>query len=173
MGEPDAEIRPSGEDLLVLYDHALPQVYGYLAPRCGSVAVAEDLTSETFLAAANSIQRGAVERLSVAWLIGIARHKLVDHWRRQGREDARLALIAADDDPPDQWDATLDAVRAREVLARLAPQHQAVLTLRYLDDLSVREVAGLMNRGEHATEALLMRAKAAFRLAYEDGGDHG
>jgi RNA polymerase sigma-70 factor (ECF subfamily) len=173
MGEPDAEIRPSGEDLLVLYDHALPRVYGYLAPRCGSVAVAEDLTSETFLAAANSIQRGAVERLSVAWLIGIARHKLVDHWRRQGREDARLALIAADDDPPDQWDATLDAVRAREVLARLAPQHQAVLTLRYLDDLSVREVAGLMNRGEHATEALLMRAKAAFRLAYEDGGDHG
>src|SRR3546814_2276427 len=67
-----------GPTLLSLYDSALPQVYGYLASRCGSATAAEDLTSETFLAAVDAVRRGAVPDLTVAWLIGVARHKLAD-----------------------------------------------------------------------------------------------
>ena len=44
-----------------------------------------------------------------------------------------------------------------------------VLTLRYLDDLPVPEVAVLIDRTLHATEALLVRARAAFRRAYTEG----
>ena len=44
--------------LLALYDHALPQVYGYLLARCGQRAVAEDLTAETFLAAVDAVRAG-------------------------------------------------------------------------------------------------------------------
>ena len=51
--------------------------------------MAEDLTAEVFLAAVRSVRAGKVERVTVAWLIGIARHKLVDHWRAQEREEAR------------------------------------------------------------------------------------
>ena len=40
-----------GEPLVMIYPVALPQVYGYLLPSCGSVAVAEDLTAETLIAA--------------------------------------------------------------------------------------------------------------------------
>ena len=76
--------------LPALYDRALPQVYGYLMGRCGDRAVAEDLTSETFLAVAAD-QRDV--ELTVAWLIGVARHKLVDHWRRQEREGHGLRLL--------------------------------------------------------------------------------
>jgi RNA polymerase sigma-70 factor (ECF subfamily) len=72
--------------LVELYDRALPDVYGYLASRCGSASVAEDLTSETFLAAVDAVRRGSVPELTVAWLIGVARHKLVDHWRHQERD---------------------------------------------------------------------------------------
>ena len=46
-----------GEALLALYDRALPEVYGYLLPRCGSPALAEDVTSEVFLAAVDAVQR--------------------------------------------------------------------------------------------------------------------
>ncbi len=158
--------REPGRALLAIYDHALPQVYGYLLARCGSRAVAEDLTSETFLAAVAALGRGPA--VTTAWLVGIARHKLVDHWRRQAREDARLRLVAGDvavDDDP--WDARLDALRARQVLAGLGPSHRAALTLRYLDGLGVAEVAGHLDRTLHATEALLVRARAAFRRAYE------
>lgn len=153
-------------ELIELYDEAMPDVYGYLASRCGSASVAEDLTSETFLAAVDSVRRGAVAELTVAWLIGVARHKLVDHWRRQGRErDHAEAPVEAVDD----WDVHLDQMAAHATLADLGPHHRSALTLRYLDGLPVREVAACLGRTEGATEVLLVRAKAAFRTRYENG----
>jgi RNA polymerase sigma-70 factor (ECF subfamily) len=168
-----SEAEPSqvapGAALLALYDEALPQVYGYLLPRCGNATLAEDLTAETFLAAVAAVKQDKVPRLSIAWLVGVARHKLVDHWRRQTREDRKLQLAHDDqttvDDP---WDAELDQAHARAVLARLGPHHRAALTLRYLDGLSVPEVAELLDRTVRATEALLVRARLAFRRIYEE-----
>jgi catechol 2,3-dioxygenase-like lactoylglutathione lyase family enzyme len=78
---------PSGGDpVAAIYRRALPQVYRYLLPRCGSTALAEDLTAETFMAAVAAARRGSVSEVSVAWLVGVARHKLVDHWRWAARE---------------------------------------------------------------------------------------
>ncbi len=65
----------------------------------------------------------------------------------------------------------LDGVRARETLEKLAPQHRMVLTLRYLDDLPVADVAEILDRTLHATEALLVRARLAFRRAYSEQED--
>jgi len=163
----------AGAALLELYDRALPEVYGYLLPRCGSPPVAEDICAETFLAAVAAVQRGTVERVTVAWLVGVARHKLVDHWRRLAREERKLALVhdeaAVSEDP---WDAHLDAAVARAVLGELGAHHQAALTLRYLDGLGVAEVADHLGRTLHATEALLVRARSAFRRVYgERTGD--
>lgn len=153
--------------LVDLYDSALPQVYGYLAARAGSIAVAEDLTSETFLAAADAVRRSAVAELTTAWLIGVARHKLADHWRRLEREQRALTVVAGEPDLPlDDWDVQLDALQARAVLAALGPHHRGALTLRYVDGLPVRDVATLLRRTEGATEVLLVRAKAAFRAEY-------
>ena len=73
----------------------------------------------------------------------------------------------------DPWDAELDAAVAREVLAELGAHHRAALTLRYLDGLSVPEVARELDRTVHATEALLVRARRAFRSAYEERGNDG
>src|SRR3990170_8240892 len=105
---------PSGDQRLMLvdlYDAALPQVYGYLAARCGSIAIAEDLTSETFLAAADAVRNGRVPDLSTAWLIGVARHKLVDHWRRRSREERSLVEVASQPrGTADTWDVELDAL---------------------------------------------------------------
>jgi RNA polymerase sigma-70 factor (ECF subfamily) len=161
-----------GVALLGLYDRAVPQVYGYLLPRCGSPALAEDLTAETFLAAVAAVKRHTVPAMTVAWLVAVARHKLVDHWRRQAREERNLMLVHDDAEPhEDPWDDQLDAARAREVLHQLGPHHRLVLTLRYLDGLPVPEVADHIGRSVHATEALLVRARVAFRRAYEEGCD--
>ena len=157
-----------GLDLLALYDDALPAVYGYLLHRCRNATVAEDLTAETFMAAVESIRRGRVSSVTTAWLVGIARHKLVDHWRRIEREQRNLRAV---DDPvatDDPWDAELDAFAARDTLERLGAHHRAALTLRYVDDLSVPEVAAVLDRTLHATEALLVRARRAFRDEYEE-----
>jgi RNA polymerase sigma-70 factor (ECF subfamily) len=158
-----------GSQLLALYDRALPQVYGYVRARVGSTSTAEDLTSETFLAAVAAINRGSVPDLSTAWLITVARNKLVDHWRRTAREERSLALVEQDDVADDDIDAHFERARARDVLNELGAQHRAALTLRYLDGLSVPEVAGHLDRTVHATEALLVRARRAFRARYTEG----
>jgi RNA polymerase sigma-70 factor (ECF subfamily) len=203
------------DPVLAIYSKALPQVYGYLLPRCGSVAVAEDLTAETFMAAVTAFgdERGepgpprrgegrkgtASERpasrpgepagsrpgerpgsrpgeppdrrpheLTVAWLVGVARHKLVDHWRRVAREQRGLAAVhQASVDP---WDEVLDANAAYAALSRLSPPQRLALTLRYLDGLPVADVAAHLGRSVHATETLLVRARAALRRVYEEEG---
>jgi len=71
----------------------------------------------------------------------------------------------------DPWEAVVDRIRAREVLARVGAHHRAALTLRYLDGLPVPEVASHLDRTVQATEALLVRARAAFRRIYE--GEEG
>ncbi len=139
--------------------------------RCGSRTVAEDLTAETFLAAVTAVQRGAVGEVTVGWLIGIARHKLVDHWRRTEREQRRVdELGSVTEDRTDPWDAVLDRAVAARTLDQLAAPHRAALTLRYLDALPVAEVAAYLDRSVAATESLLTRAKAAFRHRYEGSG---
>jgi RNA polymerase sigma-70 factor, ECF subfamily len=160
-----------GAALLALYDHAVGEVYGYLLARCRNRTAAEDVTSEVFMGAVDAIVRGRVDVVTTGWLIGIARHKLVDHWRRLEREQRRLTAVAeepstaADDDP---WEAHLDVLAARDALEQLGAHHRSALTLRYLDGLSVPEVAAVLDRTVHATEALLVRAKRAFRDVYEE-----
>jgi RNA polymerase sigma-70 factor, ECF subfamily len=142
-------------------------------PRCGSVALAEDLTAETFMAAVAATGGGRPASVTVAWLIGIARHKLVDHWRRAERE--RRGLAAVERESPaaeDPWTEVLDAQAAHVALLRLSLPQRTALTLRYLDGLSVPEVAQHLDRSVHATETLLVRARSALRRVYGEGEYH-
>jgi RNA polymerase sigma-70 factor, ECF subfamily len=157
--------------LLALYDEALPAVYGYFVRRCGDRGTAEDLTSETFLAAMDAARKSDPPPIAVPWLLGVARHKLADHYRR--RHDRLTVPVSELPEPvgvADDWDAELDRMVAESVLARLTEPHRTVLVLRYMDDCSVSECAELIGRTVHATEALLVRARRAFKQRYPEGG---
>jgi RNA polymerase sigma-70 factor, ECF subfamily len=107
----------------------------------------------------------------VPWLIGVAKHKLADHFRRRhDRFNVPVADRPEPGDPADTWDAELDRIVAESTLARLSEPHRAVLTLRYMNDRPVGECAELIGRTVHATEALLVRAPRAFRDQYPEGG---
>lgn len=164
----------SGAELVAaIYRRALPQVYGYLLPRCGSTVVAEDLTAETFMAAVAAVRQGRIQipEVTVAWLVGVARHKLADHWRRAAREQRGLAAVAVlAEEAGDPWEEHLDVQAAHAALARLPGPQRAALTLRYLDGLPVSEVAACLGRSVHATETLLVRARAALRRVYREEG---
>jgi RNA polymerase sigma-70 factor (ECF subfamily) len=153
---------------------ALPEVYGFLLARCGDPASAEDLTSETFIAAVQAVRRAKVTEMTVGWLIVVARRRLIDLWRRQERESRHFRLLDRDDaeSDTDAWNGPLDVELGLAALQRLGPHHRAALTLRYLDGLPVAEVARELDRGLHATEALLQRARRALRRAYEEVQSH-
>lgn len=119
------------------------------------------------MAAVAALKRADPPSVGVAWLIGVARHKLVDHWRRAERERRGLAALAVGqtDDP---WDELLDTSAAYSALAQLPGPQRAALVLRYLDGLSVPEIAEHLHRTVRGTETLLARARAALRRVYRE-----
>jgi len=115
------------------YEEALPRVYGYFLHRCGgSVPVAEDLTQETFLAAVAELKKGRRVVTPIAWVYGIARHKLLDHYRRQERAGRALA-VAWEAEQAEQELVVPDEAETREravaALAAVAATQRAALVL--------------------------------------------
>jgi RNA polymerase sigma-70 factor (ECF subfamily) len=153
----------------VWYELALPRVYRYLLARCGGDAdLAEELTQQTFVEGVR--RRASFDGRSdaVTWLCGIGRHKLVDHFRKSRRDTERQLRIVS------EWSAGRSQAQSQQelrsgvetALSKLPGEQRIVLVLRYLDRLSVREIATTISRSEKATESLLSRAREAFRKAY-------
>ena len=158
------------------YDDAIDRVYGYLLHRCqGDSALAEDLTQAAFGEAIRN--RAGFDGRSdpVTWLIGIARHKLIDHFRECDREERRrLRLVVRDlsaDGEERAWHAFEERERLISALGRLTAMQRAAMILHYADGIPVRDVARELGRSESATESLLTRGRDALRLAYEEAGD--
>jgi RNA polymerase sigma-70 factor, ECF subfamily len=153
-----------------VYERTVTDVYSYLASRVGDRGAAEDLTQDVFVAGAHRCAAGEV--VDVAWLIGVARHKLVDHWRAQARNDRKLALAHSSERTGYvDVEASPDPGLAARVLAALNPTYRAALVLRHVDGLSVTAVAAHLDRSVEATEQVLSRARAAFRSKYQGSSD--
>lgn len=153
------------------YERALPRVYGYLFHRCGrDAALAEELAQQACVEAVRSGRQFRGRSDPVTWVIAIARHRLVDHYRREQRSRGRRADLALIDFPgAEHAAAALAPDEIDDALAKLPALHRAVLVLHYMDGLSVREAAGVIGKSEAATASLLARARDAFRRVYEEG----
>lgn len=155
------------------YDETLPRVYGYFLRRCGgSASVAEDLTSETYLRAVAQLKRSTSIDEPIRWLFGIARHTLIDHYRKSSQRDLawddQIEQVADDHDP---YGAVLDRDLAIAALNALSPDQRLVISLRYLDGLKPAEIARATGKSEHAIESLLVRGRTAFKRHYREQND--
>src|SRR5262245_30907143 len=117
------------------YEEAVPRIYGYFLHRCGgSVPVAEDLTPETLLASVDGLKKGRRPETPIPWIYGIARHKLLDHYREQARAEPPLAdaALALDESAfPVREDSGRE--RAVAALAAVPASQRTALVLCYLD----------------------------------------
>src|SRR5690606_519154 len=105
----------------------------------------------------------------------IARHKLMDHYRKQDREHRHFGQPMSDDDEVFEHatalpDLDLESLPVRdaviETLDRLNSRHRAALVIRYLDGCDVPTTAEMLDTTLQATESLLARARNAFRHHY-------
>lgn len=159
------------EALAHLYHRYLPMVWRYVyANLKGDDQASRDVVSETFLAAIGALRRAppAIESVP-AWLTGIARNKLNDA-HRAAKKQAPSGPVP---DTPTADDAAhaLLAEDARghvaRVMARLDDADRTVLEWKYVEDLSVHDIAARLNRTDKAVEAMLYRARNTFRALYE------
>jgi RNA polymerase sigma-70 factor (ECF subfamily) len=162
--------------LAAFYERYADLLYAFIYHRLGrSRPDAEDVWQETLLAALHSLPTYRGECRLFTWLCGIARHKIADHFRRQGRamidvfsdlSEAQLsALLSGVPLPEEVVMQQATCVRVVEALALLNEDFRAALVARYADERSVAEVARMLGRTYKAAESLLSRARAAFHEA--------
>jgi RNA polymerase sigma-70 factor (ECF subfamily) len=158
------------------YDATVPRVYGYLFNRCGGdKALAEELTQEAFEEAIRARANFDGRADEITWIVAIARHKLIDHYRRLARDErrylkllTRTALSTEDiSEPVETKRDVLDA------LAQLPAMQRAVLALHYLDGMSIAEIGRVLGKSEAAVESLMDRGRKRFRELLHAEEDQG
>jgi RNA polymerase sigma factor (sigma-70 family) len=147
-------------------DHAQP-LFGFLAYRTGDRALAEDLMGEAFERALSSRRRYDPGKASAkTWLYAIARNCLRDHRRRAEAEVRALDRAGAGEGLAAVDDA-LGQVEDRDVLERgmsaLSDEEREVVSLRYGGDLTVPEIANLLDEKLTTVEGRLYRALRKLR----------
>jgi RNA polymerase sigma-70 factor (ECF subfamily) len=170
VGASERSRGPSVDAFRRFYADASAVVYRYLVrATLGDRATAEDITQETFAVVMLAARAGRADALTIPWVMGIARHKLVDHHRRVEREQRRLERSW--DSSPQlavDTDTSGDDRGIVEVLRRLSPEHRLVLVLKYYDELTAEQIATTIGRSIDATNSLLSRARTAFARTREE-----
>ena len=163
----------AARDIGELFDRHFDDVFAYVAFRlAGDLHTASDISQEVFVAAWRDRANLRTPDAERAWLLGIARHKVADHFRAHPRPrppEVGLGRAAEVDAGSTHADAVARH-RARLVAAAMAKlaDHQAdLLEDKYIRGLSVRAIAQQRDTSEKAVESALSRAREAFRRTYE------
>lgn len=135
----------------------------------------DDIVQDVFLAALRDLPTFRGVSALRSWLLGIARHKVEDFYRRQLREADPLAEPGEADEPTgdepapeESIDRARAAKRTQQVLRRLPTTYSTVLLWRYWESRSVREIAEATSKTEKAVERLLARARTRFRELWNE-----
>jgi RNA polymerase sigma-70 factor, ECF subfamily len=150
-----------------LLDDVAPIVYGFLYARLGGdEAAAEDLLQETLLEAVRGAGAFRGDSAASTWLCAIARRRLARYYESERRaEVARGSLRLVDNHIPGDLSADLierqdEVVRA---LGRLPALQRQVLVLKYLEEMSVEDIAGQVSRSRVQVQSLLQRGREGLR----------
>lgn len=152
-----------------LYNRYVQPIYRYIYSRVGNAHEAEDITSQTFVAAYESLARYRERGQFSAWLFRIARSKMNDHFRRSRRE-VRLEAVGEILEREDALGTLIRAEelsRIRSIIDHLSDQEQDLIRLRYVADLSFAEIAELLRKREDAVKKSVYRLLARLKSQME------
>jgi RNA polymerase sigma-70 factor (ECF subfamily) len=164
-----------------LFDEYFPRLYRFAMARMGGDRESSlEIVQQTMCNAIENLDRYRGEAALFTWFCQICRNTLIDYCRARKRDASRLVLIEDRQDVR----AILDALTGpfteepetaawrsdlrrliQSTLDRLTPRHADVLEWKYVDGMSVKEIAGRLGIGAKAAESLLTRARGAFREA--------
>ncbi|MFG2005233.1 RNA polymerase sigma factor [Spirillospora sp. NPDC048911] len=140
----------------------LDRLAPYVERLCGPIALQDgpDAVQETLIAVFKGIRRLRDPEALFGWVRAIAVRESLRVVRRSGPHSAELHEV------PQRGDPNL-AADIRDVLARLSPEHRAVLMLRDVEGLDEKTVGELLAISTGTVKSRLHRARQGFRKAWE------
>ncbi len=154
--------------LVGLMERHQDHLFRYLVRLVGDEAVAEDVFQQTWLRAAERIDRYDRSRPFAPWLFTVARNLALDQLRRRQAESLEDlpesdAPASAGADPLARAVASQQGSRLAEAVATLPPLHREVLSLRFEEDLALPELARRLGVPLPTAKARLYRALSRLR----------
>jgi RNA polymerase sigma-70 factor, ECF subfamily len=153
------------DDFESFFEESYGSVVRTVAVAVGDRGRAEDLTQEAFVRAFRRWRQVSAMQRPVTWVYVVAMNAERRRWRREEREsgfDDRSDTVLVD-----PAGAVVTTIVVREALARLAPRQRAAVALRYLADLSIAEVAEVMDCAQGTVKASLHQALRNLRVDLE------
>lgn len=152
-----------------VYDRSVEQIYKFVYFKVGNREDAEDIVSQVFMKAANSLDVTQEEHVRLAWLYQVARTTITDHWRRyykgpvtslEEMEEKAPVHFAAD---PIRLNGDVEEIepaiaKVQAVLQTLPENYRRVLELRFLQGCSLRETAEALGITEGNAKVIQHRA---------------
>ncbi|PKO21358.1 MAG: RNA polymerase subunit sigma-70 [Chloroflexi bacterium HGW-Chloroflexi-1] len=155
--------------LSMLYDQYHSKIFSYVYHQVGQADLAEDLTGQVFMRMLEAIRNDRAWRTSFSgWLYRIAHNLIIDYYRRRQRAsfvdiDEAPPIKATQGDPERTVELRLNSERLQAALGQITEEQAQVITLRFLEELSIAEVSAIMNKTAGAIKALQYRAVLALR----------
>jgi RNA polymerase sigma-70 factor, ECF subfamily len=159
----------------LLINRYLKMVYNFLYRLTGGDGdLANDLTQETFLKAWKNIKQFDLEKSFKTWIFTIAKNSARDFWKKKKTlpfklfENSegynKLDEVAEDRALPDEILARVESAEELERKLKLLPKkYETLLLLRYKDDLSLSEIADVLNLPYNTVKSRHQRALAALK----------
>lgn len=145
----------AGGDYEATFRSEYPRLVALGVMMSGSVDVGHDLAQETMVRAYDRWEQvGDYEHLG-GWLRRVLKNLVIDRYRRAKREAVALDRL----DRREVSDVDPDVAQWSRLVATLPPRQRVVITLFYGDDLSVAEIASILEMAEGTVKSALFRAR--------------
>ena len=161
------------------FDAYFGRLFRFCSVRVSDAAACEDIVQETMIKAMRHLDGYRGEASLFTWLCQICRNEMSNWFARHGRKDA--PLLSLDDEPglreileslasteTDEVDRFATVRLVQLALDYLPDRYGKALEWKYVEGLSVLEIAKRLDTGEIAVQSLLARARKAFRGAIEE-----
>ena len=150
-----------------IYDRYVERIYRFIFFKVGNKSDAEDITSEAFLKTWQYIKEGKPIKNLNAFLYAVARNLVVDHYRTQSKkrefEEAIFTDIKSDANIAIKLDIKSSTDKILRAMKSLKDEYCEVIVMRFLDDLSISEIAGVIDKTSNNTRVLVHRALGALK----------
>lgn len=143
------------------YDDFADALFRFCVLRVSDKTLAEDLTQETFMKTWKYLADGnEIENLK-AFLFKTATNLIIDYYRKKKESSLNALLEEGFDIEGDGSDSTIDFAAGREAIAlidKLEPGYREIMVMRYVEDMPVYEIAGLIGESENVVSVRIHRA---------------
>jgi len=154
----------------VFFNRYANDVYRYVMTRCSDTTVAGDIVNIVMLDVWRQADRFQGRSKVTTWLIGIARHKLIDHYRRERRhEHDELDEAAADPLPVSEQvvAAAQHADWVKHCIDHLGGLQRDIVHLAFYSDMAYPEIAEIVECPVGTVKSRMFHAREALRRCLE------